>query len=60
MKSAGKSEAEIQQELDRLYPENVNARVGELAEEKSNWRLIKNLEIDWRIPKDASRVMIFE
>jgi len=28
MKNAGKSEAEIQQELDRLYPENVNARVG--------------------------------
>lgn len=60
MKSAGKSEAEIQQELDRLYPENVNARVGLLDEEKSNWKHIKNLEIDWRIPKDASRVMIFE
>ena len=33
LKKAGKSETEIQQELDKIYPDNINARIGEFGEE---------------------------
>jgi uncharacterized phage-like protein YoqJ len=60
LKKAGKSETEIQQELDKIYPDNINARIGEFGEEKKQWKRNQKLQIDWRMPVDSQRVMIFE
>lgn len=38
LKKTGKSETEIQQDLDKLYPDNVKARLGEFGEEKKQWK----------------------
>lgn len=57
----GLNENQIQEQLDAL-PETQASRVGESISvpEVKQWPPEKQVVLDWRMPADAIRVMLFE
>lgn len=56
----GLNEAAIAEKLENL-PEQKTLSIGmDLEQEEKVWEIDQQLEIDWRIPMDVTRVMIFE
>ena len=56
----GLNEAAISEKLENL-PEQKTLSIGmDLEQEEKVWEIDQQLEIDWRIPMDVTRVMIFE
>lgn len=50
---------EIKRIIDSQHPDDQLSRLGDF-ENKKVWPQGKQIVIDWRMPQDAQRVMIFE
>lgn len=62
LRRQGFSDAQIQEKLELSNPDTKSLNIGGMLADDSAkpWPLAKKLKIDWHIPQDVKRVMLFE